>query len=173
MAVTQKTRWMIIAAALILTLIAVGWVNQTDPIDEAQASPSATKHVASSSTRETDEESRADAIQLNKLERAKIDVKAQIADLFKSKSWYVPPPPPKPVPPPPPAAPPLPFTYIGKLEEEGKIIVFLSRQDRNYVIKTGDVIDGTYRVDMIAPSALNLTYLPLDIKQSMPIGDSH
>lgn len=75
--------------------------------------------------------------------------------------------------PPPPAAPPLPFTYLGKLVEEGVLTVFLTRQDRNYVIKAGDVIDGTYRVDTINPSTLTLTYLPLDIKQSMSLGDSH
>ncbi|WP_189941771.1 secretion system X translation initiation factor [Sulfuriferula thiophila] len=171
MAVTQKTRWIIIATALLLTLVAVNWVNQAESNDDASTSAPEFKHPAPSRHRE--EKPEPDAIQLAKLGRAQPGSKVKIVDLFTSKSWYVPPPPPKPAPPPPPAAPPLPFTYIGKLVEDGAITVFLSKQDRNYVIKTGDVIDGTYRVDTVMASALTLTYLPLNIKQSMPIGDSH
>ena len=167
MAVTPKMRWMMIIAALALTLAAAGWVNQEESITAAQASSSETRPRPAPQVSIKEPA----AIHLDKLKRVPPEADAQIDDLFKSKSWYVPPPPPKPVPPPPPAAPPLPFTYFGKIMEDGKITVFLTRQDRNYVIKTGDVIDGTYRVDSIMPSALTLTYLPLDIKQSMSIGD--
>ena len=169
MAVTPKTRWMIIGAAFALTLAAVNWVNQTESIATAQAS--STEVRPSPATQDTAK--KADTIQLNKLKRAPFDAEAQADDPFKSKSWYVPPPPPKALPPPPPTAPPLPFTYLGKLDEEGVMTVFLTRQDRNYVIKAGDVIDGTYRVDTVTPSSITLTYLPLDIKQSMPLGDSN
>jgi hypothetical protein len=90
--------------------------------------------------------------------------------LFAPKSWYVPPPPPKAVPPPPPSAPPLPFTYMGKLIEDGQMTVFLTKQDRNYVVKVGDTIDGTYKVEEVSARMMTLTYLPLKIKQTLMIG---
>lgn len=98
------------------------------------------------------------------------------ADIFASKSWYVPPPPPpppKPVPPPPPTAPPLPFAFMGSYQEpEGRLILFLTKGDRLYTVSPGDVIDGIYRVEEVAAGQLGLTYLPLNIKQSMTIGDA-
>lgn len=96
------------------------------------------------------------------------------ADLFASKSWFVPPPPPPPPPvvPPPPSAPPLPFTYMGQLREApGQEVVFLVKGDRLYTVAIGDVIDGTYRVDGISAGRLDLIYLPLNIKQSLTLGD--
>jgi hypothetical protein len=75
-----------------------------------------------------------------------------------------------PPPPPPPQAPPLPFSYLGKLAEGESTTVFLSFGDRNLVVKTGDVIDNNYRVDEVTDAAVVLTYLPLTVKQTLPIG---
>ena len=96
-------------------------------------------------------------------------------NVFESKSWYVPPPPPppaKPLPPPPPSAPPVPFTYLGRYDDSAKPVIFLVRGDRVLLVRAGDVIEGTYRVDGIAGSALGLTYLPLNIRQSLDIGNA-
>lgn len=89
-------------------------------------------------------------------------------------------PPPRPVvasvspaalaPPPPPMAPPLPYTYMGKLAEQGQFSVFLTRNGKPYVARPGDVLDGQYRVDAIDPPVLELTYLPLAQKQTLNIG---
>lgn len=171
MASTQKTRWIIISTALILTLVAVIQVNQTDTADDAQVSLSEPRHTTQS--HHVENEVILDTIVLDKLQRTQASTQVKMADLFTSKSWYVPPPPPKPIPPPPPMAPPLPFTYMGELVEDGAITVFLSKQDRNYVVKTDTVIDGIYHVDAITPAVLTLTYLPLNIKQSLTLGDSH
>lgn len=91
-----------------------------------------------------------------------------VRDAFEARSWA--PPPAKPAPPPPPQAPPLPFTYVGKIMEGGQITVFLARQDRSYVVKRGETLDGTYRVDEINAASMQLTYLPLDQKQTLAIG---
>ena len=61
---------------------------------------------------------------------------------------------------------------MGRLAEGGKNLVFLAMGDRNLVVKAGDIIDNTYRVDEIGASALVLTYLPQNVRQSMPIGAS-
>jgi hypothetical protein len=91
-------------------------------------------------------------------------------DLFASKSWYVPPPPPPPAPPPKPVAPPLPFTFIGRMIEEGQTAVFVSIQDRNQVLRVGDVIQNVWRVDSIDPTNMKLTYLPLNENKYLALG---
>lgn len=69
-----------------------------------------------------------------------------------------------------PVAPPLPYLYMGKILDKGGLAVFLTRDDRAYVVHVGDVIDATYRIDAIAPPMLELTYLPLKEKQLLNIG---
>jgi hypothetical protein len=72
--------------------------------------------------------------------------------------------------PPAPQAPPLPFAYLGKLVDADRIIVFLTNGNRNWVVRSGDTIDGTYRVEAIGDRTMTLTYLALDIRQELGIG---
>ncbi|MCB5183830.1 hypothetical protein LG201_01270 [Methylobacillus gramineus] len=67
--------------------------------------------------------------------------------------------------------PPLPFTYAGKLEDNGQFTVFLSMGDKNYSVKTGDVV-GEWKVRSIAPPKMILSYLPLRAEVPLMIGDS-
>jgi hypothetical protein len=91
--------------------------------------------------------------------------------VFARQDWTPPPPPPAPAPAPaPPGAPPLPFTFIGKSVADGAWEIYLTRGDRTYVVRDKTVIDGTYRVDSIAPPVLSLTYLPLNQVQQLNIG---
>ncbi len=93
--------------------------------------------------------------------------------VFMGQNWNPPPPPPPPAsnaPPPAPMAPPLPFIYVGKALADGVWEVFLARGDKTYSVRVRGVIDGTYRVDSIAPPLMNLTYLPLNQQQQMNIG---
>lgn len=93
--------------------------------------------------------------------------------VFQGQNWNPPPPPPPPVsnvPPPPPMAPPLPFTVIGKALADGAWEVYLARGDKTYVARPQSIIDGSYRVDKIAPPSMSITYLPLNQVQQMNIG---
>jgi len=100
-------------------------------------------------------------------------------DVFKSKSWYVPPPPPKPVklppappppPPPPPTAPPLPYSFMGSYDEPGgKSTIYLTKAGRIYSVSQGETLDGIYRVEGINSGNFTMTYLPLNIKQTLRI----
>ena len=74
------------------------------------------------------------------------------------------------VPAPPPSAPPVPYTFIGRLSEDESTTVFLAAGDRNLVVKPGDVIDSNYRVDAVTDTAVSLTYLPLNVKQTLSTG---
>jgi hypothetical protein len=71
-----------------------------------------------------------------------------------------------------PVAPPLPYAYMGKMLQDGELTVFLTRQDKPYVVKVGDVLDQQYRVEAIQPPLMTLTYLPLQQKQLLNIGAS-
>ena len=112
-----------------------------------------------------------DSLALERLKRSRMAVK-EVA-IFNAKSWYVPPPPPKPAPPPPPSAPPLPFTFLGKkMEPGGKPTIFLAGSNRVYLVKDGETIDNIYRVEGVEDGKLVLTYLPLQIKQYIHIGEA-
>lgn len=94
--------------------------------------------------------------------------------LFGRQDWTPPPPPPPKAqpapPPPPPSAPPLPFTVIGKSLEDGKWAVYLAAGERTHIAAVGDVLEGGWRVERIAPPVLTLTYLPLNQVQQLNIG---
>ena len=75
-----------------------------------------------------------------------------------------------PAPPPRPVAPPLPYTYMGRIREQGQLSVFLTRNGKPYIARPGAVLDGQYRVDAIDPPLLEFTYLPLAQKQTLNIG---
>ena len=97
-----------------------------------------------------------------------------LADAFALQNWTPPPPPPPPAQPPPkPTAPALPFTVLGKKLEDGGWQVFLGRQDRTYIVRAQDVIEGNYRVESIAPPNLVFTYIPLNERQTLAIGDAN
>lgn len=173
MSIGTKQRWTVLILLLGLTLSATAWVSQHDePAAAVTEAHAAQPEKAVLPEKKAQESVRSVAepavLKLEKLQREPAEDAA--TDLFAAKSWYVPPPPPKPMPPPPPSAPPLPFSYMGKLIEDGQMTVFLTKQDRNYVVKTGDTIDGMYKVEEVSARMMTLTYMPLKIKQTLMIG---
>lgn len=110
-------------------------------------------------------------------------MKAEVADPFAATNWSVPaaPPPageagPQPVtaaPPAPPApsAPPNPFVYVGSYKDGAQQVVMLMRGEQLLLIQQGETIDNTYRLERILPGGLVMTYLPLQLRQSVPITD--
>jgi hypothetical protein len=65
-------------------------------------------------------------------------------------------------------APQLPFRYLGKMVEDGKLSVFLANGDETVTVHAGQRI-GDYRVDKITEAEVRFTYLPLKTKQSLPL----
>lgn len=178
MSLSAKKRRTILGIALVGTLMATIWANQqTEGEAPAVQAPSS---VASRAVPRQDKKPETQAkIDLARLHRPDMD--AKVDNVFASKSWYVPPapkpqasrplPPSKPLPPPPPSAPPLSFTYLGRLMNEGQTTVFVAWQGRNIAVKTGDVLDSTYRVDAVESGRMTLTYLPLNIQQTLYFGE--
>lgn len=171
MNLSQKQRGWILGAGLLLTVAAVASVNTQDGGDTGVVLPDVhgtrEKHRGLEPVK--NESSSAD-IPLEKLKRPALPV--VVKDMFFAKSWYVPPPQIRVVVRP--VAPPLDFHYIGKmLEEDNRPAVFLEKQSRVFVVREGDAIDTNYRVDSIAPPVMTLTYLPLDEKQTVQIGEAN
>ena len=99
-------------------------------------------------------------------------------DLFAQLSWLPPPPPAAPPPPPAPPpkppepkAPPLPFSFVGMLERgAAKPAAFLAKADALLVVSVGDMLDNnTYRVDSLTANEVVMTYLPLNIQQTLRV----
>jgi hypothetical protein len=97
-------------------------------------------------------------------------------NLFAGHSWYLPPAPApvrrvsapvasKPV------APPLPYTYMGSYEQGETTMYFLTKGDRVYDVKVGDVLDETYKVESVHNGQLIFTYLPLHTSQGLRLGE--
>lgn len=173
MAMAPRTRWILLGTALAATLAAAVWVGDGATPEVVVVAPSkpAPHNAFAPATRAAKSNSggATPSLALEKLNRRAAPTDKP-ANAFPAQSWYVPPPPPKPVPPPPPAPPPLPFSYLGKLQEEGKLTVFLAMQDKNFAIKTGDTLEGSYRVDSVDAQRVVFTYLPLNMQQTLIIG---
>ena len=89
------------------------------------------------------------------------------ANLFPAQSWLPPPPPPPK--PPPPQAPPLPFKYLGQLQDGRDIVLFLDHGAQTLLARVGDTLDGRYRIDAINPRQATFTYLPLNQTQTLTL----
>lgn len=159
-------RSLLLAGALALTLGAVLATSRDDQVEVAPPAP----HQEAAPPAEPTEALRLELLQASRAGRP-------VQDLFAGHTWHVAPPPPparpaKPPPPPRPTAPALPFTYLGRLEEEAsRSIVYLVKADRVYAVSEGDVLDGTYRVEAIAPHQVTLLYLPLQVRQTLATGE--
>lgn len=175
----SRVRWIAYGAALLLTLAAVWWTSgQAEaPHAIAAANPAtSTAERALPGMREFTAPAvpqSANAVQLGEL--AKRAHARPAKDPFGAKFWAQMEqerarrnaPPPAPVAPPPPQAPPLPYAYMGKLIEQGNVVVFLTRGDRNFRVRVGDSFDGTYRVEAIEDERIVLSYVPLGIRQTL------
>jgi hypothetical protein len=69
--------------------------------------------------------------------------------------------------PPKPVAPPVPYRVAGQVEHEGPAQVVLARDDRVYLVREGDTLDGGYRVESIRAGGVTLVYTPLGERQHL------
>lgn len=102
------------------------------------------------------------------------EAKKEIPNLFAVRNWEPPRPmnETKPAPPPPPQAPPLPFRYLGKVSDPERGMAFmLSYGDRVLSVKAGDVIDNLYKVEGFENGQLYFLYQPMNIRQSLFVGN--
>ena len=170
----MTSRSKFLGGALALSLAATGWLSarENGAVEVAEAVSSGRPVRAAESLQSGAPSATSDAAAGLHLETLRRREAGQgITDLFAAKTWQAPAPRLKPEPVAAPSAPPLPFVYLGKMAYDGNVTVFVSRQDSNYAVHEGDVLDSAYKVDAIKGSLMTLTYLPLNMKQTMHIGD--
>jgi hypothetical protein len=116
-------------------------------------------------TRIAPREPSTDDIDIARIQRSHEPVEASKVDPFRQHSFAAPAqgaggaPAPR-------SAPPLPFRYVGKMIEDGKLSVFVMRGDDSFSLHKGQRIDD-YRVDKVSESEVVFTYLPLKTRQEL------
>jgi hypothetical protein len=168
-----RSRWSVYGIALVATLIAMRWADGQDETVARPAREQAAQAAAprAATPRGADAVPPLDLSGLNARTPNRSD-----RDLFPAIDWSQVAraeelrrnPPSRPAPPPPPQAPPAPFKYMGKMIEDGRTTLFLVQGERNLVVREGETLQGTWRVDRIADDAMTLTYLPLGKAQVVP-----
>lgn len=101
-------------------------------------------------------------------------------DIFAVRSWEPPPAEAAPAPteanaaapPAPPEAPPLPFRYLGRLNEPGQAPVFFLGDEEDHVlaVRPGDPIGPDYRVGRFREGRLEFIYRPMKAQQFLAVG---
>lgn len=166
MTMKVQHRWMLIGSALLLTLGAMYMVQ--DPVDESTSEVMTSQQAMPASlVAHYKSEPKVNRSLPDLSHKAIYAVRGseKSPDLFKTHAWYVPPPP-KPVvvklEKPIPTAPPVPFFYLGKLENTPQgTLIFLSLRNKVVTVIAGQEIDKVWRLDKENANALTLTYLPL------------
>ncbi|HQU98115.1 MAG TPA: hypothetical protein PLV19_05405 [Nitrosomonas sp.] len=179
---SEKKRKLLIGSALVATLLAVAMVENEETedtistVEPTQVSRSANERAVKK------QENSAETLDVSKLGQRKFNPKA--GELFASTNWTPKPPPIDPEEqaareeqsrkafvPPPPTAPSVPFKYAGKAISDNQTWVFLSQAKDNHIAKIGGKITDQYRLDAINEESVSLTYLPLNIKQTLTINN--
>ena len=164
-----KRKLLVIAIFCSGTALAMALSGQDDQTDSGKVGTLENTRATVVQDDDSLHEARLDShFDLSSIKRSNVR-KVRNSAMFQSKSWYTPPPPP-PVsllPPPPPSAPQLPFAYIGRMMDGKNVTLFLARNDSQYTAKENDVLDNTYRIDKITDSDATLTYLPMNIQQTL------
>lgn len=69
--------------------------------------------------------------------------------------------------------PPFPFTFAGVQRQlSGQTIYFLIKDNKLYTVEVGQILDSVYSIDGEEEGQLNVTYLPLDRKQTISMGSA-
>ena len=78
-----------------------------------------------------------------------------------------------------PKAPAIPFRFIGRYNQTDKnqtdesseqTLLFIEKNDQAEIVRVGDVIDNTYRIEKLSDQQLQLRYLPLNEVQTLILG---
>lgn len=179
---SEKKRKLLIGGALVATLLAAVMVEKEET-EDAMNTVEPTQIPRTSNERAAKkQENVTETLDVGKLGQRKFNPKA--GELFVTTNWTPKPPPIDPeeqaareeeakqvFTPPPPTAPPVPFKYAGKAVSDKQTWVFLSQAKENHIAKIGGKITEQYRLDAITDDSVSLTYLPLNIKQTLTINN--
>jgi len=67
---------------------------------------------------------------------------------------------------------PIGVQFVGRIGDREDLQIFLQSGEKLYVVRQGDVIDQTYRLDRVSANELDLVYLPLHQSQTLSVGSA-
>jgi len=188
--VSTRSRWNILLPLLLATLGLIAWFELSAEPEDAEVASAVVRPRQAAGTAPAVQQGSTPAQDAEGERELRVERVARVAapeagsrgdDPFARLDWSPPAPPvaepppvieapPPPPPPPRPVAPPIPYTYFGMSIQDGRTVVFVTRQDRTFVLAQGEVIENRYRVEEIRPTEVVLTYIPLNERQVMMIG---
>ena len=65
--------------------------------------------------------------------------------------------------------PPLPFTFLGRVDIAGVTSVFLAENRILLTVVAGDILDNRYMVEQVTATEIVFTHLPSQQRQSLPV----
>jgi hypothetical protein len=68
-----------------------------------------------------------------------------------------------------PAPPPMPYRVAGRVVREGVSQLLLARDNTVFQVQEGDTLEGGYRVESIGVNEITLLYLPLGVREHLPL----
>lgn len=170
---SARIRWTVLLSSLAATIAAIVY-----PVDEpryqiAAASPAAKPPAPRS-------QEKAVAMQSSAEQPREIWI-ASDDNPFAPRAWQPTPPPapeaPRPAPAPAPepiqtvelAPPPLPYRFLGQMQDGGKRVLYLGRGEQVVLAHQGDVLEDSYKVVSIGDSQIEFESVQSGIRQVLPI----
>ncbi len=150
----MKSRHLLLAAALGATLLVVFLGGSENETTEEADIVAAVEHPADRAAQPASPTTVATTVATS--EQRMHD---SATDLFAPRDWN-PPPPPVEVKPAKPEAPPLPYRYLGRWEENGALTMILGHGDLSIPVRSGQTLDGQWRIDRITARRIDFTFLP-------------
>jgi hypothetical protein len=181
-----RPRWKVLLPLLLATVGLVAWFEWSAGTEEADVASAVVRPRQAPQPRAEGAPPRAGApaepggereLRIDRAERKVGEAPGKGDDPFARMDWN--PPAPKAPPPaataqaapaPRPVPPPIPYAYFGMSIQDGRTVVFVTRQERTLVLAVGEVVENTYRVEEIRATEVVLTYIPLNERQVMMIG---
>jgi hypothetical protein len=68
-----------------------------------------------------------------------------------------------------PSAPPMPYRIAGLVVQDGAAQVVLAKGDRVITVREGETLDDGYRVEAIKSDGVTLVYVPMNLRQTLPL----
>lgn len=163
-----RVRWALLLTALIATVAAI-WMPVSEKSVAASSAPALRRPALHPAIPAEDEAgTRTDGGSLG------------ADDPFAPRGWQ-PPPPPAPAPVArvepltvapvdlTPQAPVLPFRFVGSMNDSAEHVVYLAHGEQALVARTGEVIEGTYKVLGITQNQIEFEYIPTGVKQALTL----
>jgi len=162
-----RVRWTVLLGILALTIAAIVY-----PVDRAGNGDS----IVSVERAATRASNASHAVERDYAEPS--DAGQDVEDPFAPRGWLAPPAPVEVVASTvvapvvaagPPEPPPLPYRFMGRLNNEGVDVVYLSKGDQSFVARDGETFDGTYKIVAMNAQYIEFEFLPTGDKQTLTI----